>query len=47
MKKILNNYGGAILLYIVIFMGIVAISKEFNASPNKIEGLNQVIALNN
>ncbi len=26
MKKVLVNYGGAILLYLVIFLGVVAVS---------------------
>lgn len=28
MKKVLINYGGAILLYLVIFVGIIAISSR-------------------
>ena len=28
MKKVLINYGGAIVLYLVIFIGIVAVSER-------------------
>lgn len=30
MKKVLVNYGGAILLYVVIFFGVIAISTRMN-----------------
>ena len=42
MKKVLVNYGGVILLYLVIFMGIMAIGMNFS-SPSK-ESTNLVVA---
>lgn len=38
MKKVLVNYGGAILLYLVVFFGIVAINaslKGINVNTDK------------
>lgn len=38
MKKVLVNYGGAILLYLVVFFGVVAINvslKEINVNTDK------------
>lgn len=34
MKKVLINYGGAILLYLVIFVGIIAISSRMSYINN-------------
>lgn len=40
MKKLIINYGGAIMLYLVIFWGIVAINysiKEINGGENTVK----------
>ncbi len=34
MKKVLINYGGAIVLYLVIFIGIVAVSERLTYINN-------------
>ncbi len=34
MKKVIENYGGAILLYLVIFFGILAISSRISGVNN-------------
>ena len=45
MKKILVEFGGAILFYAVIFFGIVAINTRMSFI-NDIENKNNMVALN-
>lgn len=42
MKKVLVNYGGAIFLYLVIFLGVVAI----NVSLRQVNTIERQVVLN-
>lgn len=46
MKKILGEFGGAILLYAVIFFGIVAISSRVSYINEKTEDTSNIVAFN-
>jgi len=46
MKKVLVEFGGAILLYIVIFFGIIAISSRVSYINNISDNTNNLVAIN-
>ena len=45
MKKVFKEIGGALFLYLVIFLGVVAISSRINYINNQVDNQSEVIAL--
>ena len=46
MKKVLVEFGGVILLYTVIFFGIIAISSRVSYINNVNDNTNNLVAIN-
>jgi len=46
MKKVLVEFGGVVLLYIVIFFGIIAISSRISYINNIEDNTNNLVAIN-
>jgi len=46
MKKVLEEFGGAIILYVVIFIGVVAISSRMTYINNNTTSNNVHVAIN-